>query len=174
MAYILLWSSAVRSIIHKHAGRWLWQGSASVVPWNLDKCLCRSKLVSTFSTQVWSGLDMSPVHQVWPKPSCKAQRKGEEDMADRKIGGKTASGNGQAWSSPSPRGQWRTGRYGGNSEIICGAPASSRLRDRGDDEILVIFNAWLYLGFQSCRRLLLAKVLQQSYCSIRDTLCTDL
>ena len=27
---------------------------------------------------------MSPVHQVWPKPSCKAQRKGEEDKADRK------------------------------------------------------------------------------------------
>ena len=24
-----------------------------------------------------------PVHQVWPKPSCKAQRKGEEDKADR-------------------------------------------------------------------------------------------
>ena len=28
---------------------------------------------------------MSPVHQVWPKPSCKAQRKGEEDKADRKL-----------------------------------------------------------------------------------------
>ena len=27
---------------------------------------------------------------------------------------KTTSGNGQAWSSPSPRGQWRTGRNGGN------------------------------------------------------------
>ena len=31
-----------------------------------------------------SGMVMSPVHQVWPKPSCKAQRKGEEDKADRK------------------------------------------------------------------------------------------
>ena len=29
-------------------------------------------------------MDSSPVHQVWPKPSCKAQRKGEEDKADRK------------------------------------------------------------------------------------------
>ena len=27
---------------------------------------------------------MFPVHQVWPKPSCKAQRKGEADKADRK------------------------------------------------------------------------------------------
>ena len=32
---------------------------------------------------------MSPVHRVWPKPSCKAQWKGEEDKADRGRGGKT-------------------------------------------------------------------------------------
>ena len=57
---------------------------------------------------------MSPVHQVWPKPSCKAQWKGEEDKADRGRGGKTASGNGQVWSSPSPRGRWRTGENVGN------------------------------------------------------------
>ena len=55
---------------------------------------------------------MSPVHQVWPKPSCKAQWKGEEDKAERGRGGKTTSGNGQAWRSPSPRGQWRTGKNG--------------------------------------------------------------
>ena len=30
--------------------------------------------------------------------------KGEEDEADKGRGGKTTSGNGQAWSSPSPRG----------------------------------------------------------------------
>ena len=29
-------------------------------------------------------------------------------------GGKTTSGNGQEWNSPSPRGQWRTGKDGGN------------------------------------------------------------
>ena len=57
---------------------------------------------------------MSPVHQVWPKPSCKAQWKGEEDKADGGRGGKTTSGNRQAWSSPSPRGQWRTRKNGGN------------------------------------------------------------
>ena len=61
-----------------------------------------------------SGMVMFPVHQVWPKPSCKAQSKGEEDKADRGRGGKATSGNGQAWSSPSPRGQWRTGKIGGN------------------------------------------------------------
>ena len=46
--------------------------------------------------------------------SCKAQWKGEEDKADRGRGGKTTSGNGQAWSSSSPRGQWRTEKHGGN------------------------------------------------------------
>ena len=33
---------------------------------------------------------------------------GEDDKADRGRGGKTTSGYGQAWSSASPRGQWRT------------------------------------------------------------------
>ena len=47
----------------------------------------------------------SPFHYAW---------KGEEDKADRGRGGKTTSGNGQAWSSPSPWGQWRTGKNGGN------------------------------------------------------------
>ena len=61
-----------------------------------------------------SGMVMSPVHQVWPKPSCKAQWKEEEDKAERGRGGKTTSGNGQAWSSPSPRRQWRTGKNGGS------------------------------------------------------------
>ena len=55
---------------------------------------------------------MSPIHQVWPKPSCKAQWKGEEDKADWGRGGKTTSGSGQAWSSAGPRGQWRTGKNG--------------------------------------------------------------
>ena len=61
-----------------------------------------------------SGMVMSPVHQVWPKPSCKPQQKGEEDKAERGGGGKTTSGNGQAWSSASPRGQWRTEENGEN------------------------------------------------------------
>ena len=40
--------------------------------------------------------------------------KGEEGKADKGRGGKTTSGNGQAWSSASPRGQWRTGKNGEN------------------------------------------------------------
>ena len=32
----------------------------------------------------------------------------------RRRGGKTISGNGQAWSSASPRGQWRTWKNGEN------------------------------------------------------------
>ena len=47
------------------------------------------------------------------KTICKAQWKGEEE-ADRRRGGKTASGNGQAWILPSPWGQWRTKKNGGN------------------------------------------------------------
>ena len=31
---------------------------------------------------------MFPVHQVWQKPSCEAQSKGEEDKADKGRGGK--------------------------------------------------------------------------------------
>ena len=55
---------------------------------------------------------MSPVHRVLPQPSCEAQWKGKEDEADRRRGWKTTSGNGQAWSLPSPRGQWRTRKNG--------------------------------------------------------------
>ena len=82
-----------------------------------------------------SGMAMSPVHQVWPKPFCKAQWRGEEDKTGRGRGGKTTSGNGQAWSLPSPRGQWRPGKNGGNwlvkSSVVPQRP--SRLRDRWDD-----------------------------------------
>ena len=47
------------------------------------------------------------------------------DKADRGRGGKTTSGNGQAWSSPSPTGQWRTGKMEETGcEIICDAPVT--------------------------------------------------
>ena len=61
-----------------------------------------------------NGMVMSPIHQVWLKQSCNAQCKGEEDKADGGRGGKTASGNGQAWSSAGPREQCRTGKNGEN------------------------------------------------------------
>ena len=41
-------------------------------------------------------------------------KRGKEDKADRGRGGKTTSGNGQAWSSTSPKEQWRTEKNGGN------------------------------------------------------------
>ena len=54
---------------------------------------------------------------------------GGEDKADRGRGGNTRSGNGQAWSSPSPRGQWRTGKNGENCcKIICGAPTTRAVK----------------------------------------------
>ena len=38
----------------------------------------------TQTEEVWTcGTGMLPVHQVWPKPSCRAQWKGEEDNSDR-------------------------------------------------------------------------------------------
>ena len=56
--------------------------------------------------------------------------KREEDKADRRRGGKTTLGNGQAWSSASPRGQWRTGKNGGSwlrNHLVPQLP--SQLRD---------------------------------------------
>ena len=44
------------SMIHKHTGRWMWQGSASVVAWNLEKYSCHSKLVSTLTMLLLSKL----------------------------------------------------------------------------------------------------------------------
>ena len=68
---------------------------------------------------------MSPVHQIWPKPFCKAQLKGEEDKADRGRGGKTTSGNREAWSSPVPEGSGKQRRMEETGcEIICGAPTT--------------------------------------------------
>ena len=39
---------------------------------------------------------------------------GGEDKADKGRSGKTTLGNGQAWRSASPRGQWRLGKNGEN------------------------------------------------------------
>ena len=51
-------------------------------------------------------------------------------LAGRGRGGKTTSGNGQAWSSPSPRGQWKTPILEETGcEIFCGAPKT--LTDKG-------------------------------------------
>ena len=92
---------------------------------------------------------MSPVHQVLPKPSCKAQWKAEEDKADKGRGGETTSGNGQAWSSASPRGQWRIGKNGENwlqNHLWCpNDPCGSGIDD-DDDDVYVCGNSDRYLG----------------------------
>ena len=102
---------------------WKWGATARDFAFHKNTMLPTRKSVPRFSRQSdhtktsWpsqrdtncSRMVMSPVHQVWPKPSCKARWKGEEDKADRGRGGKTTLGNGQACSLPSPRGQFRTG-----------------------------------------------------------------
>ena len=46
--FFFFWALLWGSMIHKHTGRWIWQGSASVIFWNWEKYSCHSKLVSTF------------------------------------------------------------------------------------------------------------------------------
>ena len=84
---------------------------------------------------------MFPVHQVWPKPSCKAQWRGEEDKADRGRGGKTTSGNGQAWSSASPRGSGEQGKMEkAGCKIICGAPTTLAVKG-----LMMMIMKWVIL-----------------------------
>ena len=68
--------------------------------------------------------------------------KGEEDKAERGRSEKTTSGNGQAWSSPSPRGQWRTGKNGGNwlrNHLWCpNDPLGQGIGDDDDDEVMMM------------------------------------
>ena len=55
---------------------------------------------------------------------------GTEDTADRKRGGKTTSGNGKAWSSPCPRGQWKREKMEKiDCEVIYGAPKTPAVND---------------------------------------------
>ena len=56
----LLWGS----MSHKHTGRGMWQGSASVVSWSWEKYSCQSKLVSTLSMLLLSMLSWR-VSQAW-------------------------------------------------------------------------------------------------------------
>ena len=71
-------------------------------------------------------MGISPVYQVWPKPSCKAQLEGEEDKADRGRGGKTTSRNGQAGVRRVPEGSGEQRKMEETGcEIICGAPTNA-------------------------------------------------
>ena len=63
----LLWGS----MVHKHTGRWMWQGSALVVSWNWEKYSCHFKLVSTLSMLLLSVLSWrvsrpwNPINYNW-------------------------------------------------------------------------------------------------------------
>ena len=125
---------------------WKWGATARYYASRIEATLPTRKSVPRSSwqsnhTQTWpsqrdanlNGMDMSPAHQVWSKPSCKAQWNGEEDNADRKRGGKTTSGNGQAWSSSSSqrtvensKKEWR--KLVVKSPVVSHRP--TRLRDR--------------------------------------------
>ena len=56
----LLWGS----MIHKYAGRWMWQRSASVISWSWEKYSCHSKLVSALLMLLLSVLPWR-VFQAW-------------------------------------------------------------------------------------------------------------
>ena len=56
--------------------------------------------------------------------------KGEEDKADRGRGGKTTSGNGQAWSSPSEK--WR--KLVAKLSVVPNDPRGEGIDDGDDDE----------------------------------------
>ena len=58
----LLWGS----MIHKHTGRWMWQGSASLVSWNWEKYFWHSKLVSTLSMLLLSVLYLENISGLEP------------------------------------------------------------------------------------------------------------
>ena len=92
----------------------------------------------TFLTVVSYSNSKANIGQYWPKPSCGAQWKGEEDKSDRGRGGKTKSGNEQAWTSPRPRGQWRTGKNGGIwlwNHLWCpNDPGGQGIDDDDDDD----------------------------------------
>ena len=72
-----------------------------------------------------SGMVMSPVHQIWLKPSFNARWKGEENKADRGRGGTTTSGNGETGVPKDPQGSGEQGKMKKTGcKIICGAPTT--------------------------------------------------
>ena len=91
--------------------------------------------------------------------------KGEEDKADRGRVGKKTSGNGQALSSPSPRGQWRTGEKRRKMVAKSWCPNDSHDDDDdGDDGKFMVDSSPCSLGllttsvtlspFESCEPML--------------------
>ena len=111
---------------------------------------------------------MSPVHQVWPKLSCKAQWNGEEDKVDRTRGVKTTSGNGSAWSSPSPRMQWRTEKMEETCrEVICGAPTTTAAKVKVGKEGVAEYWEGLFFVLFVCLFVFMSVVVVEDICAKR-------
>ena len=76
---------------------------------------------------------MSPVHQVWLKPSCKAQLKGEEDKADRGRSGKTTPGVRQVPENRVNGGNWL------RNHLWCPSdPRGLRTDDAANDDDVIL------------------------------------
>ena len=86
-------------------------------------------------------------------------------MADRGRGGKTTSGNGQAWSSASPRGQWRTGGNGENwlqDHLWCPNDPRGYGIDDDDDAMATCCRYWQSWETCLCDRLPWRHVVDES------------
>ena len=79
-----------------------------------------------------SGMDISPYHQVWPKPSCMAQRKGEEDNGRQRkrwednIRERTGLEFGKSQRAVENREEWR--KLVAKSSVVPQRPWQSRDR----------------------------------------------
>ena len=72
---------------------------------------------------------MSPILQVWPKPSSKAQWKGEKDKADKGRGGKTTSGKDRPGVRQDPEGNGEQRKMEKTGcEIISGVSATLAIK----------------------------------------------
>ena len=117
---------------------WKWDATTRCYTYHTKTMLPMRKSVPRSSRQLnqmkaWpsyrdtncSGMDMSPIHQSGQNHLARHSERGKKTKADRGRGWKMTSGNVQAWSLPSPRGQWRTGENGENwLQIMCGAPTT--------------------------------------------------
>ena len=75
-------------------------------------------------------MDMSPIHQVWPKPSCKAQWKWEETKQMEKEVGRQEQGMDRPGvrQVPEGRGEQRKMEETG-CEVICGTSITPAVKE---------------------------------------------
>ena len=72
-----------------------------------------------------SGMVMAPVHQVWPRPFCKAQWNGKKTRQTEEEVGRQHQGMDRPWVHQVPEGSGEQGKMEETGcEIICGAPVT--------------------------------------------------